>query len=94
MPAPETVAASQKLPITGVQVVDSFAASHAGAMAFNVSSTGGDIAMTDASGTALAGSGSTNISVQDTFAQINADLATLNYAAGAIRPAGKSAAGL
>jgi hypothetical protein len=82
IPAPETVAASQTLPISGVQVVDSYAAGNPGFMALNVSSTGGDIAMTDGSGTALAGSGSTNIFVQDTFAQINADLATLSYAAG------------
>ncbi len=77
------MAGSQTLPISGVQVVDSYAAGNPGSMALNVSSTGGDIAMTDGSGTALAGSGSTNIFVQDTFAQINADLATLSYAAGA-----------
>ena len=48
IPAPETVAASQTLPISGVQVVDSYAAGNPGSMALNVSSTGGDIAMTDA----------------------------------------------
>ena len=79
---PKTVAAGQKLAITGVQVVDTFAATHAGALALNVSSTGGAIAMTDA-GKTLAGSDTSSIFVQGTFAQINADLATLSYTAGA-----------
>jgi len=81
-PGPKTVAAGQKLAITGVQVVDTFAATHAGALALNVSSTGGAIAMTDA-GKTLAGSDTSSIFVQGTFAQINADLATLSYMAGA-----------
>ena len=76
------MAAGQKLAITGVQVVDTFAATHAGALALNVSSTGGAIAMTDA-GKTLAGSDTSSFFVQGTFAQINADLATLSYTAGA-----------
>jgi serralysin len=88
-PAPTTVAASQTLPISGVRVVDSYAASDPGSMALNVASTGGNIAMTDGGGTALAGSGSTDIFVQGTFAQINADLATLSYTAGATTGAGQ-----
>jgi hypothetical protein len=88
-PGPETVAVSQKLTIPGVHVVDSFGASHAGSLALSVASTGGAIAMTDAGGTAVAGSGSASIFVQGTFAQINAELATLTYTAGATTVAGQ-----
>lgn len=82
MPAPEATTAGGTLPISGIQVVDSYAAGNPGWMALNVASTGGTVAMTDG-GTALAGSGTSDIFVQDTFARINADLASLSYTAGA-----------
>jgi len=88
-PGTETVAVGQALSVTGVQVVDSYAATHPGQLALNVSSTGGNIAMTDGNGTALAGSGTTHIFVQGTFAQINADLATLTYRAGTTTGSGQ-----
>jgi hypothetical protein len=63
-PSSETVAAGQRVSVSGVQVTDAYAASHPGQLALNVSSTGGSIAMTGADGTALPGSGSASISVQ------------------------------
>jgi serralysin len=89
VPGTETVAAGQMLSVTGVQIVDSYAASHPGQLALNVSSSGGNIAMTDGNGTTLAGSGSTHIFVQGTLRQINADLATLSYTAGTTTSAGQ-----
>src|SRR5579872_6205937 len=88
-PSSETVAAGQSVPVSGVQVTDAYAASHPGELALNVSSTGGSIAMTGANGTALPGSGSASIAVQGTFADINTELASLTFAAGAAAASGQ-----
>ena len=88
-PSSETVAAGQSVPVSGVQVTDAYAASHPGQLALNVSSTGGNIAMTGANGTALPGSGSASISVQGTFADINAELASLAFTAGTAAASGQ-----
>ena len=81
-PASERVTAGATASIGGVSITDAFAASNPGALTLNLSATGGDIAMKAASGAAVAGSGTAAISVSGTLAQINADLATLTYAAG------------
>jgi len=88
-PSSESVAAGQSVPVSGVQVADTYAASHPGQLALNVSSTGGSITMTGADGTALPGSGSASISVQGTFADINAELASLTFAAGTAAASGQ-----
>ncbi len=87
-PSIETVAASRTIAISGVQVADAFAASNPGQLALNVSSTGGTIAMTGPDGNAVAGSGTNTISVQGTFAGINAELATLSFTSGTANATG------
>jgi hypothetical protein len=81
-PASEAATAGGTLAISGIQVIDSYAASNPGLMALDVASTGGTVAMTNG-GTVVAGSGTSEIFVQDTFAHINADFASLSYKAGA-----------
>jgi hypothetical protein len=82
VPASESVAAGASVAISGVSLSDPWAASHAGTLALNVTTSGGTVSMKGASGTALAGSGTSAIHVSGSLAQINADLATLSYTAG------------
>jgi hypothetical protein len=81
-PASESVAAGGTAAITGVSLSDLWAAGNAGTLALNVTTSGGTVSMTDASGGAVSGSGTSAIHVSGTLAQINADLTTLSYAAG------------
>jgi hypothetical protein len=81
-PASETVAANASVAIAGVSISDPWAATAPGSLALNVSTTGGTIAMKDTSGSLVAGSGSSAISISGTLSQLNADLATLTYTAG------------
>jgi hypothetical protein len=78
-----TVPASLSTAASGtVQVADSisdaWAAASPGNMMLNLSATAGTLAMT-ANGQAVAGSGTDAISISGTLAQLNADLATLNF---------------
>lgn len=81
VPSSETVTVGTSTTVAGVSVADAFAAGNPGSMVLNVSDTTGLVSMTSG-GTKLAGSGTHAISVSGTFAQINADLATLSYTAG------------
>ncbi|WP_158929520.1 hypothetical protein [Acidisphaera sp. S103] len=81
VPSGEAAATGATIAITGVSVIDSFAASNPGTMTLNVSASTGLITMTSG-GSNLAGSGTHAISVSGTLAQINAELATLSYTAG------------
>lgn len=82
MPTSESVATDSTTAITGVSVTDAFAASNPGTVVLNLGATSGLIAMTNGSGTLVAGSGTHAMSVLGTLAQINADLTTLSYTAG------------
>lgn len=82
VPSSETVSAGTTSAFTGVSVSDPWAATAPGTLALNVTATVGTIAMTDASGNVVAGSGTAGIHVSGTLSQINADLATLTYTAG------------
>ena len=82
VPASETVASGATAAFTGVSVSDPWAANVGGTLALNVTATVGTIAMKDASGNLVAGSGSGAIHVNGTLSQINAELATLTYTAG------------
>lgn len=82
VPASETVAADATVAVAGVSVSDPWAASTPGSLALNVTTTEGTVAMKDASGNLVAGSGTSGIHLSGTLAQINADLATLSYTAG------------
>jgi hypothetical protein len=83
VPASETVAAGGTLAITGVSISDPWAATNPGSLTLNVTTTGGTVAMKDASGNPVTRSGTGAIQIAGTLAQINADLATLSYTAGA-----------
>ena len=50
-------------------------------MALNVTTTGGAVTMTDSSGNAVSGSGTNAIHLNGTLAQLNAELATMNFVA-------------
>ena len=82
-PASETAAAGASIALPNVSISDPWAAGNAGTLALNVTATGGTVAMTDANGNPLPGSGTAAIHISDTLAQLNADLATLSYTAGA-----------
>lgn len=81
-PASASVAAGASVAISGVSLADPWAASHAGTLALNVTTSGGTVSMLGSNGSALAGSGTSAIHVSGSLAQINADLATLSYTAG------------
>ncbi len=81
LPASVTDTTGSTVTVTGGSVTDAFAASNPGTLVLDVSATAGLVAMTSG-GAALSGSGTHSMSVTGTLAQINADLATLTYAAG------------
>lgn len=81
-PASDNVSTASTSAMSGVSITDAFAASHPGTLALDLSAQSGTLRMTDASGNAIAGSGTHAISVDGTLAQLNADLATLSYTAG------------
>jgi hypothetical protein len=83
VPTKATVAANGTVAVSGVSVTDAWASHTPGALALNVTSAAGTVTMLDASGNKLSGSGTTGIHVSGTLSQINAELKTLTYAAGA-----------
>ena len=68
--------------VTPVSVMDYFAANNAGAMALNINTTAGTVAMLDQNGNSLPGSGTSAIQFSGTLDQVNAALGTLTYTAG------------
>jgi len=83
LPASKTVTAGTASAVTGVSVSD-LNAGTSGAMVLNLSAGNGTLSMTDATGAAVAGSGTGAISVTGTLSQINADLAHLTYTTGRV----------
>ena len=83
VPGAETVTTGQTIAVTGIQFNDAAAGKAAGALALNVSSLGGKSTITDGTGKVLTGTGATPIFAQGTLAQLDAELATLSYTAGA-----------
>jgi hypothetical protein len=67
----------------GLQIVDAAAAGNAAQLKVIVNDAAGALAMTGASGTAVAGSGTNSIAITGTPDQVNAELATLTYTPGA-----------
>lgn len=78
LPGSPTVMSGATTTINGVSFTDPIGAGP-GSLALNLRATNGVIAMTDAGGHAIAGSGTGAISVVGTMAQLNADLATLAF---------------
>jgi hypothetical protein len=81
-PTSETVAASGTLAVSG-SYSDSFAAANAGAMFISISDSSGTLRATDATGHAVSGSGTGNITLTASYADVNAVLKSLSYSAGA-----------
>jgi hypothetical protein len=81
-PASETVASSGTVAVTG-SYSDSFASGNAGALYLGITDSSGTLSATDASGAAVAGSGSDSIAVTTSYVDVNAILASLHYTAGA-----------
>ena len=69
-------------PITGVSIADGSVSPNSGSLTLTLHAQHGTLGMTDAAGNLLAGSGTAQISVTGTLAQINADLSHLSYNAG------------
>jgi len=82
LPASQTMAAGSTASLANLSIADPWAAANPGSLALTVAASGGTIAMTNDSGSRLAGSGTGTIQIGGTLAQINADLATLSYTAG------------
>jgi hypothetical protein len=80
-PASETVAAGATQAVSG-SYSDSFAAGNPGALYLGISDSSGTLRATDASGHVVTGSGSDSISLNVGYADLNAVLASLAYAAG------------
>ena len=81
VPSTEAVAASATVAVSGVTLLDSFAAGHAGNMALSVWDSSGKLTMKNATGVAISGSGSSSITYNGTYANIVAALASLTYTA-------------
>jgi hypothetical protein len=79
VPANDDVVAGSTAAITGISIADAFAAGNPGSLALNVSAGAGFVTVTNASGAKVTGSGTHALSVTGTLAQINADLAHLDY---------------
>jgi serralysin len=65
--------------VSGVSILDEWAANHTGTMALNVTVNNGTVTMLNANGQAVAGSGTNAIHLNGTFSELNAELATLSY---------------
>ncbi len=76
LPTTLSVDTAQSLALTGISISDAWAASNAGSMALNVSVDQGSLS--------LAGHSGASLELTGTLAQLNADLATLDYTAPAI----------
>ena len=81
-PASETLAPSATIALDG-SYTDSFAATNPGFLFLGISDDSGTLTATGASGHAVAGSGSDSIAGDFWYADLNAILASLHYAAGA-----------
>lgn len=81
-PSAAQVTVGHTVPIAGASVTDYFGANNPGTMALNVNATSGTVAMTDANGNPLPGSGTGSIAFSGTLDQINAALGTLTFSAG------------
>jgi hypothetical protein len=80
-PSAETVSPGGTVAVTG-GYSDSFAQSNPGSMFLGISDGSGMLRATDASGQAVAGSGTNNIGVSGDYVDVNAILASLRYTAG------------
>lgn len=85
MPSSEQVAAGSTVAISGTNFIDAFAQGNPGNMAVNVNAGTGTVSMTDGNGNPVPGSGTGSIQLNGTFVEVNAELATLTYTAGATR---------
>ena len=81
VPSRETVAATTTAAIAGISIKDAFAAGNAGNLMLGVWDSSGKLAMKNAGGASLAGSGSDSISYSGSYANIVAALASLTYTA-------------
>ena len=82
VPALVTVAPTASTTVSGISVVDAFAASNPGSLTMTVNAGSGTVSMTGSTGTKLSGSGTHSITVSGTLSQISYDLAHLSYTAG------------
>ena len=80
-PSAETLAPDSTTAISG-SYVDSFAQGNAGDLYLGISDGSGTLTATDASGAAVAGSGTNNISLSTDYVDLNVILSSLHYAAG------------
>jgi hypothetical protein len=79
-PTSETIAAGATQAVSG-SYSDSFAAANPGALFLSISDTSGTLRATNASGVAVAGSGTNSITLDTDYADLNAVLASLSYTA-------------
>ena len=80
-PASETVAAGAQVAVSG-SYSDSLAAGNPGALFLGISDSSGTLSATNASGAAVAGSGTNSIRLNTDYADVNAILQSLTYTAG------------
>jgi Ca-dependent carbohydrate-binding module xylan-binding/Glycosyl hydrolase family 26 len=78
-PAAESDASGVEEAFTGVSISDPWAAAQTGNVTVTLKAATGVLSMTDTSGNAISGSGTSSIILSDTLADINADLSTLTY---------------
>ncbi len=81
MPATEQAIAGSASAVSGISLNDPYAAYNLGALYLNVTDSKGLLSMTDWAGNTILGSGTTSITYQATFINIEAALASLTYQA-------------
>ncbi len=82
LPPAETVSAGGSIDVAGISFADSFASTNPGAMYLRISDTTGTLYASGGSGAAISGSGSTSLTLNGSYAQVNLALASLRYTAG------------
>jgi serralysin len=82
VPASQSVTVGTKTTISGISLVDDFAATCPGTLALNLSAGSGLLTITDANGNVAPGSGTHSIRFDGTLAQLQTELAHLSYTAG------------
>src|SRR5262245_27032524 len=80
-PSAETVAPNGTVAVSG-GYTDSFAETNPGQLFLGISAGTGTLSATDAAGNPIAGSGTNNIALSIDYAELNAVLQSLHYAAG------------
>ena len=82
LPASESIAAGGTVAVSGIRYMDDFAAGNPGLMYLRISDATGVLSAVNSAGVPVAGSGTNTITLNVSYADVTAVLASLDYASG------------